>query len=194
MVEPVKKKIADLKEIPAVLCSGSASTDVTAELVEVGPGFSEDHYKNKDVKGKIVLVYGSPEAARRLAVEKFGAVGLIGCSSSHPEFDRDQIGWSSIRVGPKDKPTFAFMVSERTYFDLKMALERKTRIVLRALVKTQRVPAREEMAVGLIKGAEKPEEELVLTAHLLKAMPSRGPTMMLQAAWPSWRPVGFLRR
>ncbi|RFT16459.1 MAG: Aminopeptidase, family M28, containing PA domain [Candidatus Saccharicenans subterraneus] len=174
MVEPVKKKIADLKEIPAVLCSGSASTDVTAELVEVGPGFSEDHYKNKDVKGKIVLVYGSPEAARRLAVEKFGAVGLIGCSSSHPEFDRDQIGWSSIRVGPKDKPTFAFMVSERTYFDLKMALERKTRIVLRALVKTQRVPAREEMAVGLIKGAEKPEEELVLTAHLFEGYAKQG--------------------
>lgn len=174
MVEPVKKKIADLKEIPAVLCSGSASTDVTAELVEVGPGFSEDHYKNKDVKGKIVLVYGSPEAARRLAVEKFGAVGLIGCSSSHPEFDRDQIGWSSIRVGPKDKPTFAFMVSERTYFDLKMALERKTRIVLRALVKTQRVPAREEMAVGLIKGVEKPEEELVLTAHLFEGYAKQG--------------------
>jgi len=174
VVEPVKKKIADLKEIPAVLCSGSAPTDVTAELVEVGPGYSEDHYKNKDVNGKIVLVYGSPEAARRLAVEKFGAVGLIGCSSSHPEFDRDQIGWSSIRVGPKDKPTFAFMVSERTYFDLKMALERKTKITVRALVKSQRVPAREELAVGLIKGVEKPEEELVLTAHLFEGFAKQG--------------------
>lgn len=174
VVEPAKKKIADLKEIPAVLCSGSAPTDVTAELVEVGPGYSEDHYRNKDVNGKIVLVYGSPEAARRLAVEKFGAVGLIGCSSSHPEFDRDQIGWSSIRVGPKDKPTFAFMVSERTYFDLKMALERKTKITVRALVKSQRVPAREEMAVGLIKGVEKPEEELVLTAHLFEGFAKQG--------------------
>ncbi|MCX8159452.1 MAG: M28 family peptidase [Candidatus Saccharicenans sp.] len=174
VVEPVKKKIADLKEIPAVLCSGSAPTEVTAELVEVGPGYSEDHYKNKDVNGKVVLVYGSPETARRLAVEKFGAVGLIGCSSSHPEFDRDQIGWSSIRVGPKDKPTFAFMVSERTYFDLKMALERKTRIVVRAMVKTRRVPAREELAVGLIKGTEKPGEELVLTAHLFEGYAKQG--------------------
>ncbi len=174
MVEPVKKKIADLKEIPAVLCSGSAPAEVTAELVDVGPGYSEDHYKNKDVKGKVVLVYGPPETARRLAVEKFGAVGLVGCSSSHPEFDRDQIGWSSIRVGPKEKPTFAFMVSERTYFDLKMALERKTRIVVRALVRTQMVPAREEMAVGLIKGVEKPEEELVLTAHLFEGYAKQG--------------------
>ncbi|MCR4396777.1 MAG: M28 family peptidase [Candidatus Saccharicenans sp.] len=174
VVEPVKKKIADLKEIATVLCSGSASAEVTTELVDVGPGFSDDHYKDKDLNGKIALVYGSPEMARRLAVEKYGAVGLIGCSSSHPEFDRDQIGWSSIRVGPKDKPTFAFMVSERTYFDLKMALERKTKIVVKARVKTQQVPYKEEMAVGLIKGTDKAAEELVLTAHLFEGFAKQG--------------------
>ncbi|MGB9907485.1 MAG: M28 family peptidase, partial [Candidatus Saccharicenans sp.] len=103
-----------------------------------------------------------------------GAVGLIGCSSSHPEFDRDQIGWSSVRVGPKDKPTFAFMVSERTYFDLKMALERKTKIVVKARVKTQQVPYKEEMAVGLIKGTDKAAEELVLTAHLFEGFAKQG--------------------
>lgn len=174
VVEPVKRKIADLKEIPAVLCSGSSSAEVTTELVDVGPGYSEDFYKDKDVKNKIVLVYGPPERARRLAVEKYGAVGLIGCSSSHPEFDRDQIGWNSIRTGPKEKPTFAFMVSERTYFDLKMALERKTKIVLKAMVKTHQVPYKEEMAVGLIKGVERPDEELVLTAHLFEGFAKQG--------------------
>jgi len=174
VVEPVKKKIADLKEMPAVLCSGSAPAEVTAELVDIGPGYSDDNYKGKDLKDKIALVYGSPERARRLAVEKYGAVGLIGCSSSHPEFDRDQIGWNSIRTGPKEKPTFAFMVSERTYFELKMALERKTRIVLKAAVKTRQVPYKEEMAVGLIKGTEKPDEELVLTAHLFEGFAKQG--------------------
>lgn len=174
MVSPMKKKIADLKEMPATLCSGSSTMDVTAELVDVGPGSSEDYYKNQDVKDKIVLVYGSPERARQLAVEKFGARGIIACSSSHPEFDRDQIGWNSIRVGEKDKPTFAFMVSERTYFDLKQALEHKTKVVLRAMVKTQMVPYREEMAVGLIRGKEKPEQELVLTAHLFEGFAKQG--------------------
>ncbi len=174
IVEPAKKKIVDLKEMPASLCSGSSSADVTAELVDVGPGYSEEHYKGKDLNGKIALVYGAPEVARRLAVEKYGAVGLIGCSSSHPEFDRDQIGWNSIRAGEKDKPTFAFMVSERTYFDLKMALERKTKIVVRARVKTQMVPYKEEMAVGLIRGKEKPEQELVLTAHLFEGFAKQG--------------------
>lgn len=174
MLEPEKKKIADLKEIATVLCPGSVSTDTTAELVDVGPGSSDIYYKDKDVKDKIVLVYGSPEMARRLAVEKYGAKGLIACSSSHPEFDRDQIGWNSIRIGEKDKPAFAFMVSERTYFELKQLLERKIKVTLRAMVKTQMVPYKEEMAMGLIKGSEKPEEELVLTAHLFEGLAKQG--------------------
>lgn len=174
ILEPEKKKIADLKEIAASLCSGSASTDTTAELIDVGPGFSDVYYKDKDVKDKIVLVYGSPESARTLAVEKYGAKGLIACASSHPEFDRDQIGWNSIRVGEKDKPTFAFMVSERTYFELKQLLEKKIKVTVRAIVKSQMVPYKEEMAVGLIKGREKPEEELVLTAHLFEGFAKQG--------------------
>lgn len=174
MISPTKKKIADLKEVPASLCSGSSTMDVTAELVDVGPGYSEDYYRDKDVKDKVVLVYGSPERARQLAVEKFGAKGIVACSSSHPEFDRDQVGWNSIRVGEKDKPTFAFMVSERTYFDLKQALERKTKIVLRAMIRTQMAPYKEEMAVGLIRGKENPEQELVLTAHLFEGFAKQG--------------------
>lgn len=174
MIEPEKKKMADLKDIPAFLCSGSASADLTAELVDVGLGYNEDFYKDKDLKDKIVLVYGSPERARQLAVNKYGAAGIIGCASSHPEFDRDQIGWNSIRVGPKDKPTFAFTVSERTYFELKQLLERKVKVSLRAKVKTQMVPYKEEMAVGLLKGIEKPDEELVLTAHLFEGFSKQG--------------------
>lgn len=174
LLEPVKKKIADLKDIPASLCPGSTATDTTAELVEVGPGFSESFYEGKEVKDKIVLVYGSPERARQLAVEKYGAKGIIACSSSHSEFDRDQVGWNSLRPGEKDKPAFAFMVSERTYSELKQLLERKLKVTVRAMVKSQMVPYREEMAVGLIKGKEKPEEELVLSAHLFEGFAKQG--------------------
>ena len=173
-LEPEKKKIADLKEMPASLCPGSASTDTTAELIDVGPGFSDVYYKDRDVKDKIVLVYGSPERARSLAVEKYGALGIIACSSSHPEFDRDQIGWNSIRSDNKSKPTFAFMVSERTYYELKQLLERKVKVRVRAIVKTQMVPYKEEMVMGLIKGSEKPQEELVLTAHLFEGFAKQG--------------------
>jgi hypothetical protein len=174
LLEPEKKKIADLKEIAASLCSGSASTETTAELVDVGSGNSDAYYKDQEVKDKIVLVYGSPERARQLAVEKYGAKGIIACSSSHPEFDPDQLGFNSIRVGEKEKPAFAFVVAERTYYYLKQLLERKVKVVLRAMVKTQMVPDKEEMAVGLIKGTEKPEEELVFTAHLFEGLAKQG--------------------
>jgi aminopeptidase YwaD len=175
VVEPELRKIADLKEVPACLCSGSSSTDTTAELVYVGPGNREDFYKDKNVEGKILLVNGYLDGARRLGVEKHGAAGLVGWSSSHPEYDRDQVGWSGIRSGEKDKPTFGFMVSQRQGQDLRDALERGSKIVVRAVAKTQQVPDyKDQMTVGLIKGTEFPDEELVFTAHLFEGWDKQG--------------------
>jgi len=175
IVQPEPRKIADLKDVPACLCSRSSSTDTTAELVYVGPGNREEHYRDKQVEGKILLVNGSPEGARRLGVEKFGAAGLIGWSSSHPEYDRDQVGWNSIRPGEKDKPTFGFMISQRQGQDLRDALERGSKIVVRAVVKAQQVQGfKDQMTVGLIKGTEYPDEELVFTAHLFEGWAKQG--------------------
>jgi len=175
VVEPERRKIADLKEVPASLAGGSASTDTTAELVYVGPGDRDEFYKDKLLTGKVALVNGSPETARRLAVEKYGAVGLIGWASSHPEHDRDQVGWNSIRPGEKDKPAFAFNVSERQGNALRDVLERGQKVVVRAVVRTQRVAdAKEQMTVGLIKGTELPDEEVVFTAHIFEGFAMQG--------------------
>ena len=175
IVQPELRKIADLREVPACLCSGSAPGDTTAELVYVGPGNREEFYKDKKVEGKILLVNGSPGTARRLGVEKFGAAGLIGWSSSHPEFDRDEVGWSGLRLEDKDKTTFGFMVSQRQGQDLRDALERGQKIVVRAMVKTQQVPNyKDQMTVGFIKGTQYPDEELVFTAHLFEGWAKQG--------------------
>jgi len=175
VVEPERRKIADLKEVPASLAGGSVSTETTAELVYVGPGDRDDYYKGKALEGKIALVNGSPDAAQRLAVEKYGAVGLVGWASSHPEHDRDQVGWNSLRSGEKDKPTFAFNVAERQGTDLRDALEGGQKVVVRAMVRTQQVPVyKEQMTVGLIKGTEFPDEELVFTAHMFEGFAMQG--------------------
>ncbi len=174
VLKPEMTKIADLKEIPACLCSGSTSAEVTAELVYVGPGNNPGFYQGKEVKDKIVLVNGSPEMARRLAVEKFEAKGLIGFSSSHPEFDPDQVGWSSIRPTEKEKPTFAFMVSTRLGQSLQDLLERGTKVEVRAVCKTQTVPYKEEMVSALLPGKEYAEEELVFSAHLFEGFAKQG--------------------
>ena len=174
-VEPELRKITGLDEVPACLCAGSETTDTTAELIYVGPGNRDEFYKDKAVEGKILLVNGPPEMARRIGVLKYGAAGLIGWSSSHPEFDRDEVGWSGLRPAPKDRATFAFMVSERQGQDLRNALERGRKIVVRAVAKTQLVPnPKDQLTVGLIKGAEFPDEELVLTAHLYEGWAKQG--------------------
>ncbi len=174
MTKPGLQKLADLKEVPATLCSGSVSTDTTASLIYVGPGDRESFYAGKDVKGKVVLVNGSPERARLLAVEKHGALGLIGYSSSHPEVDPDQVGWSSIRVAENQKPTFAFMVSTRQGQRLRDMLERGQEVEIRAIIKTQMVPYKEEMVAAVIPGKERPEEELIFTAHLFEGFAKQG--------------------
>ncbi len=174
-VEPELLKIADLDDLPACLCSGSATTDTTAELVYVGPGHRDAFYKDKDVEGKVLLVNGPPEMARRLGVQKYGAAGLVGWSSSHPEFDRDEVGWSGLRLGPGDRSTFGFMVSERRGQELRDALERGHKVVVRAVVKTQQVPDyKDQLTVALIKGSERPDEELVFTAHLYEGWAKQG--------------------
>jgi hypothetical protein len=174
-VEPELRKIADLKDVPACLCSRSTTTDTTAELVYVGPGNRDDFYKDKNVEGKILLVNGSPEMARRLGVQKYGAAGLIGWSSSHPEYDRDEVGWNGIRPGEKDRATFGFMVSQRQGQDLRDALERGQKIVVRAVAKTQLVPDyKDQLTVGLIKGIDLAAEELVFTAHLYEGWAKQG--------------------
>ena len=168
------RKIADLDDVPASLCSGSADADVTAELVYVGPGNQEKFYDGKDVKGKIVLVNGYAGGARALAVDKFGAAGLVAYSSSHPEFDPDQVGWSGIGSGDKLKPTFGIMVSTRQGNDFRDQLERGAKIELRAVVKAQMVPYREQMVEALIKGTDLAAEELVFTAHLYEGYAKQG--------------------
>jgi len=174
LMKPEKRKIADLKEIAASLCSGSSTIDVSSELVYVGSGERQSFYEGKDIKGKIVLVNGSPERARRLAVEKYEALGLIGYASSHPEFDRDEVGWNSIRPSEKEKKTFAFLVSERTGQNLRDLLERGVKVEVRAVSKTQMVPYKEEMVAALLKGKDYPEEELVFTAHLFEGFAKQG--------------------
>lgn len=175
VLEPERRKIADLKEVPASLAGGSASTDTSAELVYVGPGNRDEFYKDKVLTGKVALVNGSPEMARRLAVEKYGAVGLVGWASSHPEHDRDQVGWNSIRPGEKDKPAFAFNVSERQGNELRDILERGRKVVVRAVVRSQQVADyKEQMTAGLIKGTEFPDEEVVFTAHIFEGFAMQG--------------------
>jgi hypothetical protein len=178
MLEPEKKKLTCLQDVPACLCEKSHSCDVTAELVYVGPGSEDRYYDAKDVKDKIVLVTDRPFQVQGFAVHKFGAKGMVIYRSSHPEHDPDQVGWDTLARSydpyKGKKNAFGFMVSTRMGEELRQMLERGEKVVLHAQCKTKFYPARNEVVWALIKGSEKPDEELIFTAHLFEEAAKQG--------------------
>ena len=180
MVEPELRKLTCLEEIPACLATGSRTSDVTSELVYVGPGDREKYYQGKEVKGKIVLATGSASAVHSIAVMRKGALGVVTSSSSHPEFDPDQVGWNRIGgfmpAGAEQvkEPTFAFVISARMNDMLRRRLERGEKVVLHALCQTTTYPYHLDVVTARIPGKEFPEEELLFTAHLFEGIAKQG--------------------
>jgi hypothetical protein len=58
MLQPYDERIVGYPEIAMSVITYSNPGDVTAELVWVGEGTSDDDYKGKDVSGKMVLATG----------------------------------------------------------------------------------------------------------------------------------------
>lgn len=178
LIEPENKRLVSLDEIPACLCEQSQSSDVTAELVFIGPGTSEKDYEGKDVKDKIVLVSARPLEVNELAF-KHGAKGLISFYSSNSDFDPDQVGRDTLaRNNDTSQPgapriAFGFMVSAKMGEELRRKTE-SAKVIVRAKCQTKYYPYRNEIVWALIKGSERPQEELILTAHLFEEMAYQG--------------------
>src|SRR5205823_10334556 len=77
--------MASYEAVPVSLAEDSESADVAADLVDVGNGTAESDYTGKDVRGKIVLAAAQPGAVQELAVDKFGAAGIISYALNQPQ-------------------------------------------------------------------------------------------------------------
>jgi len=164
-------KIASYEAEPVALAEDSESTDVTAELVDVGEGAKEGDYSGKNVKGKIVLVSAQPGAVQDLAVGKFGAAGIVSYAQNQKTAwwgeDENLIRWGHLETFSANK-TFAFMVSLKTARALKERLARGERIRLHAEVKAGQHPGNYEVVTATIPGADPrlKEEEIAFSCHL----------------------------
>jgi hypothetical protein len=67
-VSPGKDVVADYSKMRVALADYSNDSDVTAELIDVGPGTLETDYTRKEVKGKIVLARGNVAEVHKQAV------------------------------------------------------------------------------------------------------------------------------
>jgi len=175
-ISPNYRKIADYDDMTALLASGSVTGEYEGELIYVGYGTVDD-FKDKDVNGKILLTAGSGSRTLSVGLSK-GAIGVISYSNVHPMDDVNQVAWSGIsgrrRGIPVGTKTFGFNFSYRDGFELTNRLLRGEKIRLKAKVRARTYPGKMEMVVATINGTEKPEEEVVYTAHLFEGVTKQG--------------------
>ena len=179
-------RLGSFADVRTSLADFSRPADVTAGLVDVGSGEKASDYAGKNVRGKIVLAFGSLSAVTEQAVWKRGAAGILSWNSSrlnplaeHP----DQIAWSGVPEddGPNgEKTTFAFLISARQGKALsdRMAGEASRRwgagsakagegLRVHVVVESRTLPEKKTaMVEARIPGADPSLPEVVLTSHL----------------------------
>ena len=93
-VSPHHLLLGDWKTEPIRLADYSRSADVTTALVDVGDGAHEDDYRNKDVRGKIVLADGVLARVQALAIIEHGAAGIVS------DMPNQTTAWSGLDPTP----------------------------------------------------------------------------------------------
>ncbi|MCX6560765.1 MAG: M28 family peptidase [Candidatus Aminicenantes bacterium] len=169
-VSPGRQKIASYTELTAMLAQGSASADVTADLVWVGDGEAKD-FTGLEVKDKIVVTSGSPGMVHNTACLGKGAAGVISFSSPRPLFDPLLIPWGGIggRGGGNAATTkFAFCLPPREGVILRDRLKRGEKITVRAVVESKMEKAELQDIVASIPGTDPKAQEVIVSAHIFE--------------------------
>lgn len=164
------ERLASFDVMPVSLAQDSESAAVTAELADCGDGTREAEYAGKNVRGKICLVAAQPGAALQLAVERFGAAGMVSYAQNQRQAwwgeNQNLVRWGHLDSFSATK-TFAFMVSPGRAATLRERLARGERIVLAANVRAGRQPGYYDVVTAMIPGADaQREEEIVFSCHL----------------------------
>lgn len=167
LIEPKKEILCRFQDIPMCIVGRSKGCDVTAELIDVGKGATEEDFEGLDVEGKIVLMEAPRIIIPTLYAEK-GALGVIVYLG--PE---RAAGYKSMTIYNRfpaiaedlEKTTFGFSISfEQGLYLKKMLKEGSVRLYAKIDAK---VYDGELLVISAaIRGIEKPHEEIILSAHI----------------------------
>jgi aminopeptidase YwaD len=168
-VSPAPRRLKRFPDLPVALADYSQDADVTAEVVDVGPGTDPGDYAGKEVAGRIVLASGPLALVHRRASEERSAAGFLSDypnqSTAWSGDDRDLVRWGHLSPY-QTRNSFAFMLSRREADALRARLKAGEHVVLKAHVRAQMVPATYDVVVATIAGTEPSAGEVLLTAHL----------------------------
>lgn len=164
-------RLASWEAMPVSLAQDSESGEVTADLVDVGGGTAEGDYAGKDVRGKLVLASSQPGAVARLAVERYGAAGIVSYAQNQRTAwwgeDENLVRWGHLDTFAPVK-TFAFMVSLKQARNLQQRLASGAKIRLQAKVQAGQHPGSYDVLTATIPGADPNlrDEEIAFSCHL----------------------------
>ena len=167
-VRPQHLLIGDWKTDPIRLADYSHSADVETELIDVGNGASEADYKDKDVRGKIVLADGVLARVQQLAIAQHGAAGIVSDmpnqTTAWAGLDTTIIRWGHLDA--RQPSGFAFMVSRQTAGAFRSRLGNGESLVLNAHVKATVGPGHWTVVTATIPGTDPSAGEIVYSCHL----------------------------
>src|SRR5687768_11976889 len=164
-------RLASWESMPVTLAQDSESGEVTADLIDIGSGTSERDYAGKDVRGKIVLASAQPGSVAVLAVDRFGAAGIVSYAQNQRTAwwaeNENLVRWGHLDTFAQ-KHTFAFMISLKQARNFQSRLARGEQVRLHASVRAGKHAGFYEVVTATIPGADPNlrNEEIAFNCHL----------------------------
>jgi aminopeptidase YwaD len=150
----------------AMYSASTPAEGITAELVYVGKG-SDKELEGKDLKGKIVMAEGGIGGVYSNAIRN-GAIGALAYSMpkyTQPTKYTNSIQFSGIGYTDSLNQKWGLLLSYAAKEKLKTALE-KGPVSLKVMVNTKIYTSEELTLVANVRGATKPDERFVFSAHV----------------------------
>ena len=166
-----RERLASWETMPLSLAQDSDSGEATADLVDVGGGAKPEDYAGKEVRGKLVLVSSQPGDVQRLAIERFGAAGIVSYAQNQKTAwwreDENLVRWGHLDSFSPSK-AFAFMVSLKQARAFQARLAAGDAVRLEAVVRAERHAGEYEIATATIPGSDATlaGQEVAFSCHL----------------------------
>ncbi|MDA1330469.1 MAG: DUF4910 domain-containing protein [Chloroflexi bacterium] len=182
LVEPIeaRRKLADFRDQPIAIMARSTAFCGEAELALLEEGEDLADYKGLNLAGKVVLTKGDHGRVRELAVEKFGAIGIISDNDTILGIRSrmtlpDALQYTNWRWQPGDKKCFGFVVSPRQGDWLRGLIKKQARegnpsVKVRVNVDSLLYDGAFEVVSGRIPGET--TEEVLVVSHLCHFSPA----------------------
>jgi len=169
-------KLADFAENPISLIQRSAPFEGKAEVILLEDGENLEDYQGLDLSGKIVLTSGEVSRVQKLAVEKFGAIGILydGMRPLPPVRERmdlpDARQYTSFWWEAGDKKCFGFVLTPRQGEKLRSLLKQGKKVTVKVKVDSRFYDGSFEVVEAIIPGLT--DEWIVVVSHLCHPHPS----------------------